>query len=246
MQQGKIRHWGKSMILAVLVGGVLASVSAFADSKSTNYQAANMQFGSDATPDSCSGTYCAHAFIGDVASGNATNGTSTAQFGSVSAGEPTLDVIVDPGVSALGNLTTESTAKKTMVVRIRSYLSNGYTMQIIGDSPQYAGHALSTSATPSSATPGVEQFAINAVANTTPMIGADPVQVPSAQMSFGTVRSSYAQPNKFMYKSGDTVASSATESGETDYTISMVINISNGTPAGKYTGDYSAVVIPVY
>lgn len=247
MQRMKIREWERFVLVAVmLLGSIIGSVSVFAESKSTNYQAENMQFGSDATPDSCSGTYCSHAFIGDSTSGRATNGVSVAQFGSVSPGDPSLDVIVDQGESFLGDLATETTAKKTMIVRVRTYLSSGYTMQIVGTPPKYEGHTIAAPSTPTNSQPGVEQFALNLVANTLPVVGANPVQVPSAETSFGTVRNDYAQPNKFMYKSGDTVASSATESGQTDYTVSMIVNISNGTPAGKYTGDYSAIVIPVY
>jgi len=247
MQWSKVRRWVRVLpAVAVLVSGALSTTYVLAESQSTNYQATDMQFGSDATPDVCSGSYCAHAFIGDSTSGSATNGTTSAVFGSVSAGEPSLDVIVDPGISALGTLSTETTASKTMIVRVRSYLSSGYTMQIVGDPPKYGNHTIATPATPSDSAPGTEQFAINAVANTLPAVGADPLQVPSDLMSFGAARSNYAQANKFMYQSGDTVASSSTESGETDYTISMILNISNGTPAGKYSGDYSAIVVPVY
>jgi hypothetical protein len=72
------------------------------------------------------------------------------------------------------------------------------------------------------------------------------VQVPGAQTSFGVVSENYGTPNLFMFSSGDVVASSAKESGQTDYTISIIVNIASGTPAGNYSADFSAVVIPVY
>ena len=48
----------------------------------------------------------------------------------------------------------------------------------------------------------------------------------------------------FKYANGDAVARSTVETGRTDYTISMVINVSSATPAGHYSADYSAIVVP--
>jgi hypothetical protein len=70
--------------------------------------------------------------------------------------------------------------------------------------------------------------------------------VPSTQTSFGQAADDYAVPNLFKYVSGDVVAYSDSESGRTDYTISMIVNVAGSTPAGQFTGEYSAVVIPVY
>jgi hypothetical protein len=164
----------------------------------------------------------------------------------VTESDPLLEVIVDPGVSNLGTLTAEQTAYKTSIVRVRSYLSNGYILQVFGNPPKYGGHTLSTPSTPSSSVPGTEQFGINAALNTTPSVGADAVQVPSNETSFGVVNDDYKIPNKFKYVNGGEVARSLTESGQTDYTISMIVNISNATPAGHYSGDFSVVVTPFY
>jgi hypothetical protein len=69
-------------------------------------------------------------------------------------------------------------------------------------------------------------------------------QVPSDSLSFGEVAPDYQTANLFKYVNGDMIASSAVETGRTDYTVSMIVNISNKTPAGHYSGDYSAIVIP--
>ena len=214
-------------------------------SSSPNYQLSESEFNSGASPEVCSGSYCARISIGST-SGESKNATSTAVFGPITTDEPFLDVIVDPGVSNLGILDAEHTASKTMVVRIRNYLSNGYVLQIVGDPPKYSGHTLATNATPTAATQGTEQFGINAAVNTVPNVGALPVQVPSGEFSFGQVNSGYDTANLFQYTSGDTIAHSTSQSGRTDFTVSMIVNVSNKTPAGHYTGEYSAVVIPVY
>lgn len=216
-------------------------------SNSSSYQVSEMQFGSGSTLESCSEQYCARTSIGDMTSGGGSSSAGgTATFGPIADTEPLLEVIVDPGESNLGDLTTERTATKTMTVRIRNYLSDGYMLQIVGTPPKYGNHTLNTPSTPTASSPGTEQFAINAAANTSPNVGAGPVQVPSNQLSFGVVDDDYQTPNLFKYVSGDVVARSLSESGRTDYTISMIVNISNSTPAGHYTGDFSAVVIPVF
>lgn len=247
MKKWGIRRYAELILLAVVTAGSGFSVALAETSKSTNYQTTETQFGASSTQENCSTQYCSRVSIGDVASGgNGTSSGSTATFGSLTSEEPTLEVIVDPGQSNLGVLTTETTATKSMIVRIRSYLSNGYTLQITGSPPKISNHTLATSSTPTASSPGIEQFGINAVANTSPSVGAAPVQVPSGDFSFGEVNTGYDTANLFKYVSGGVVAHSSKSSGRTDFTISMIINISNSTPAGKYQGDFSAVVIPVY
>lgn len=247
----RIRRLGSNTVAAIaLFAGVVSLLgvgTAYATtSNSSSYQMTEAQFGSGSTLESCSGQYCAQASIGDLGAGRSSSPVSTAAFGQVPEGDPLLEVIVDQGISDLGVLSSEKTSTKTMTVRIRNYLSDGYTLQIVGDAPKFKGHTLKTASTPVASQAGVEQFGINAVANTTPKVGLDPLQVPSDLFSFGVVNENYGAPNLFKYKSGDTVARSDSESGRTDYTISMIVNVSNSTPAGHYSGDFAAVVIPVF
>lgn len=248
----KWRLWTSKTFLLLAaflaIGGIAYGTgSAYAvTSASPHYQVTETQFNAGASQQSCSGQYCAKASIGDTAVGSANSQTLTAQFGSITKSDPLLEVIVDPGQSNLGNLSTDSTATKTMTVKVRNYLSGGYTLQIIGDPPKYSGHPLSTNSTPTASLPGTEQFGINVTGNTVPNIGKDAEQVPSDSLSFGVVDTKYRQANKFLFTSGDVVAKSSTSSGQTNYTISMIVNISSATPAGHYSADFSAVVVPAY
>lgn len=246
MRKRGLGKYIKLVLLAVAIIGGEASTALAQTSKSDNYQAIDTEFGSMSNTQNCSTQYCAKASIGDMTAGDSKNTTSSAKFGSVVESDPLLEVIVDSGVSNLGTLTAEQTAYKTSIVRVRSYLSDGYIMQIFGNAPKYGTHTLSTSATPVASVPGTEQFGINAALNTTPTVGANPVQVPSNQFSFGVVNSDYNVPNLFKYVNGGEIARSETESGQTDYTISMIVNVSNATPAGHYSGDFSIVVTPFY
>ena len=236
------------LVLVLACAGV-SSTAVFAQnsSSSSNYRVTEMQFGSGSSLESCSEEYCAHTSIGEVSSGGESSSSAhTATFGSATTDEPLIEVIVDQGESRLGDLTTERTATKTMVVRVRNYLSGGYVMQVVGDPPVYRNHTLATPSEPSASEKGTEQFGLNVAANTDPNIGANPVQVPSTETSFGKASDSYKTPNLFKYESGDVVARSDSSSGRTDYTVSMIVNISNNTPAGHYSGDYSVVVVPEY
>jgi hypothetical protein len=77
-------------------------------------------------------------------------------------------------------------------------------------------------------------------------LGANPVQVPDSTFSFGTVASGYDTPCQFKYVNGDTIAQSAKSSGETDYTISYIVNINNVTPGGTYTMNHVLVATSTF
>lgn len=213
---------------------------------STHFRVDQAQFGSGASVNSCSDDYCGQASIGDLVTGSSSSDSYKADFGNVVAGEPMIQIIALGGIQNMGLLDVGRTATATAVVKVQTYLSSGYVVQITGATPSQGVHALSAMTTPSTSHQGAEQFGINLVANTAPEVGADPVQVPSGQGTFGQVADDYATANLFKYVSGDRVAYSETSSGQTEYTITMIVNVSNTTPGGKYSGEFSAVVTPTY
>ena len=234
------------LLMAVFLIGSVATVSA-QTSQSPNFELSEPEFGAGSALETCSGKYCAKASIGDISAGDTSSPSNRATFGSITSdSDPLLEVIIEPGGSNLGVLSTTKTATKETVVKIRTYLSDGYTLQIVGDPPKYQNHTLASSSSPFASSAGTEQFGINLVANSTPNIGADVVQTPSGDFSFGYVTAQYATTNQFSYQNGDVVARSDSESGQTDYTISMIINVANSTPAGHFSSDFAAVVIPAF
>lgn len=246
MQKPRVQYYARLLLLAAVFAGATTGTVLATTSSSNNYQATEMEFGSGANVNSCSGQYCARVSIGDMTDGKEMKTESTAAFGDLVDNEPRLEMIVDPGPSNLGVLTTEHTATKETTVRVLTYLSTGYELQIIGDPPKYDNHTLATPTTPTESVVGREQFAINAAVNSSPSVGKALVQVPSGEFSFGVLTTDYSQPNLFKYISGDVIARSLSASGRTDYTISMIVNISNSTPAGHYTGEFAAVAIPIF
>lgn len=243
-----VRQWSKQVLGLLLVITLLVSSAQIvsAASSSNNYKVTNTQFGPTSTNAICSEQYCSSASIGALGGDDSSSTNYQAKFQQVTDDSPRLAVIVEPGESSLGQLSTTAPASTTTIVKVLSYLSSGYTLKIKGDPPTYNGHALSTPSSPTASAPGTEQFGINLVKNTEPAVGGALEQVPSSETSFGQVSANYGSENLFMYQDGDIIASSPKSTGQTNYTISMIINISDETPAGHYVGEYSAVVVPQY
>jgi len=251
MRDRKLRWCGfvAALVLALSFGPVTNVNAGAPQSSSNDYSVSEVQIGGNgSTVNNCSSSYCAQESVGDTTVGGASSSNYSAQFGSDTTNEPLLEVIVDGGSQDLGVLDQSTTATATFGLKVRSYLSSGYTIYVTGASPSQGEHNLKSLDTscPCTSQPGAEQFGINLAANTSPDIGAAPVQVPSGDFSYGAVDSDYSQPNLFKYHEGDAVAGSSTSTGETDYTLSMVMNISNVTPSGHYTSNFTAVVVPTY
>lgn len=217
-------------------------------SRSPSYEISETEFGAGAALETCSGSYCAQATIGAISGSEvASSPAFTAEFTTPTAdSEPVLEVMIEPGNANLGVLSTDRTASRTMMVHVRSHLAGGYMMQIMGEPPRYGDHVLATPREAANAVPGTEQFALNAVANTTPEIGANPAFTSPEEAVADIIHPAYATSNLFAYNNGDVIARTLSESSQIRYTISMVINVAGSTPAGHYSGDFSAVVTPVF
>ena len=168
MQKGR---WQFGVLAVVALGAlILCNLPlAFADSStssSSHYQASQLQFGSSDTNEGCSSQYCASTGVGGLGVGDSASNSYSAHFGPITNSNPLLEVIVDTGASNLGDFSSTQTSTKTMTVKIRSYLSDGYTLQIVGTAPATKGHTLRALSAPAASAPGTEQFGINAVTNT--------------------------------------------------------------------------------
>ena len=230
-----------AVILSITcIGQVSAQMS------SNNYKVNEAQFGSGSSLNDCSANYCAKTSVGDLTNGSAASTNYSAQLGFNTSDEPMLEITTSAGLRNLGVLNTSETASTSYEIGVRSYLSKGYVMQITGSPPKNNGRVLTRLISQSTVQPGTEQFGINLADNSTPDVGAGPIQMPDGTFSFGTVASDYTDPNLFKYLDGDIVASTETSSGLTTFTMSMILNISDTTPGGKYVGSLSAVVTPTY
>lgn len=212
-------------------------------------------FGGGSELNACSSQYCAKETAGDTAIGNTAGTAFSAIAGANTEREPYIAFSTTGSTQDLGILSTAGTATANAPFAVKTYLANGYVVTLASDGPNNGtgGHTFDTPSSPTAAAaPGTqEQFGINLVANTTGCgapanFGAAPVQVPDGTFSYGTVASGYDQCGLFKYVKGDTIASSSKSSGETDYTISFIYNITQVTPNGDYTFNGDLVATSTY
>jgi hypothetical protein len=210
-----------------------------AQSSGNNYSIDQVFMGSGGELNACSANYCAKQSAGEVAAGHTAGAAFQAQAGFNVNREPYLAFSVAGNASDLGYLSTFGTATTTGTFAVKTYLAGGYVVQIASDPPTNTGpssHQLNSLTSPAGPIIGTEQFGINLAANTTPSsFGAPPVQVPDNTFSYGSVSSGYDTPNIFKYNKGDVVAESNQSTGQTDYTVSFMYNISDVTPSGEYS-----------
>lgn len=234
-------------IFSVILVGVLsvAGIATAQQSSSNNYQVNEYYFGTGGELDASSANYKARQSTGELAVGHTESASYQAHVGYNTSDEPILEVAVNGDID-FGILDPLTTATGTANVQVRTYLATGYEMILSGPSPTYSGRSLISPPSPVISQAGTEQFGINLVANSSPGIGNNPQQIPDSSFSFGWPEANYLTPNEFMYQDGATVARSNKSSGQTNYTLSMIANMANNTPAGKYTTAISVVVVSTF
>ncbi len=213
-----------------------------AESQSTNYQVNEVFFGSGGALNDCSTTYCAKEAIGETAVGDTASANYQAHAGFNTYREPYLQFIVNSTNTDVGGVSTGLTTTTTATFSVKNYLSSGYQVVTVSNPPRNNSYTMSALSTPTLSNPGTEQFGMNLTQNScstshagcSGTFGAGPVQVPSSAFSFGAVESPYNTANYYEYVPGSEIAYSNSSSGETDYTISYIYNISNLTPGGTY------------
>lgn len=240
----------------VLVGVIMAifgcaqllpNFAAATTSRSENFEASETEFGTGSALNTCSGSYCAQATIGSLTEGDSESPAFTASFSTPTEdSEPSLEVMIEPGQSFLGVMSVDSTVYRTMKLHVRSYLAGGYQVQITGTPPRYENYTLQAPSAAIASTPGSEQFALNVVKNTTPSVGEDIEFSFSEEEQEDVIMPPYRTPDLFAYRSGDVIARTVSESSQARFTISMIVNVAGSTPAGHYSGDFSAIVTPVF
>jgi hypothetical protein len=244
------------VLLAILPAIGLGTASA-QQAVSPSYMVNEVFFGTGGELEACSAdgngdgtSYCSKQSAGETAVGETVSPSYKAQGGFNTNREEYLEFVVTPSQTDLGVLSTTAASVANGSFYIKNYMSNGYVVHTTSDPPRSGGsnaYTLTALASPTGSIPGTEQFGMNLVANTAPYAsGASPVQVPDSTFSFGTVAAGYNTANAYKYAKGDIVASSTKETGQTNYTVTYLFNISNTTPAGQYTFNHNLVVTSTF
>jgi hypothetical protein len=204
--------------------------------------------------------YCATQTAGDLAVGNSSSTNYQTQAGSLVTDRiPSLELIVNNPNADIGTLTTTTTHVTSATFSVKSYLAGGYVVQTSSPGPVNNTYTMQGLSSPTGSSIGNEQFGINLVANSCPgtapssgpgscsgTLGANVSQNPDVTFGFGYAAPGYDTANQYKYKDKDIIAKSNTSSGETDYTISYLYNISNLTPGGTYVLDQSIVATSTF
>jgi hypothetical protein len=219
-----------------------------AQSSSPNYKIEESYFGIGGELEATSPNYSSRQSVGESGVGNTTSNNFQTQAGFNTTDAELLEVEVSGGTFELGVLSSSTTSSDSTSFTVRNYLSSGYVVRLGGQglSENSGGHTLSSLSSPTASTPGTEQFGVNLVANSSPSVGADPLQIPDNSFSFGSAETDYDTADQFKHAEDDIIASSASSSGETEYTLSFIANIATNTPAGDYGASLFVVVIPTF
>jgi len=225
-------------------------VASASQSNSAHYSVDEVFFVAGGQLSTCSTNYCSKQAAGEVGTGLSSSSNYKTQAGFNTDRAPSLTLTVPTQSHDLGVLSTGSTATTTATFSVKSYLSSGYIVQTASDPPTGTSpshpilHALTS---PAASGIGTEQFGINLAANTSPTtFGAGPSQAPDNTFGFGQAATGYNTANLFKYVKGDTIARSTSSSGETDYTISYIFNISTLTAADKYQFSHTLVATATF
>jgi hypothetical protein len=168
------------------------------------------------------------------------------QSGATTTDDPSLACITNSSSLNFGSLSTSVVATATAAFSVLNYTSYGYVVQVVGTPPTNGAHTLTNLSSNAGSTPGTEQFGLNLIDNSSPNIGTNPVQVPDTTFSFGDAATNYDTLNSFRYNNGETIAESVKTSGQTDYTMSYIINVATTTPGGSYSGNQTLVCTGTY
>ena len=224
---------------------------------SSSYQVDEAFFGSGGELNACSTTYCSKQSAGETGVGNTASTSYQAQAGFNTDRLPSLTMVVNASNINLGVLTPGTTKTPTATFNVKSYLASGYIVTTSSPGPKNSSYIMSLLSSPTASNTSAEQFGINLVANNscaginngnggTISGSSAPVQVPSGSFSFGAAASGYNTACQFKYVDGDTIAQSNSSSGETDYTISYLFNITSLTPGGVYNMNQSLIATSTF
>src|ERR1700741_1585470 len=162
------------VVICVLQAPVFAQ-----SSTSTNFKVDEYQFGTGANNDLNSTNYNANASVGSLGVGRSSSTNYDAEAGFITPSEPFLELFVNNTNVDLGNLDTSSTGTGQGVFWVRTYLSSNYVVQTMSQPPTSEGDKILTAkSTLGAPSTGTEEFGINLVDNSSPNIGADPLNVP--------------------------------------------------------------------
>jgi hypothetical protein len=245
---GRINGYG---VLGLVVGCVLlcSNYVSAETLQSNNYRFDESTLGAGGLNQSTSNSYAGSGAYGDIGVGESASNNYQIRVGTPTTPDPTLTIELLSTNANFGVLSPTSAATATASFSVINYTSYGYAVQLTGSAPTNGAHSISAMGTTAVSQPGIEQFGVNLVANTSPVsFGANPDngQFGYGQVGTGAGDTTYSTPNQFHYASGDIIASAPKSSGKTIYTLSYLLNVAGITPGGQYASNQTIIVTGTY
>jgi hypothetical protein len=114
----------------------------------------------------------------------------------------------------------------------------GYSITLAGSTLTAGNNVIPALESGSTSVPGTSQFGLNAVFNSNPSVGIDPVgpgdTVPDVL---------YSTPNQFRFKNGEIIASNASTDDYRKLTVSYIVNRSRDQAPGRYVATISYICL---
>jgi len=218
---------------------------------SSSYSVPESGFTSGSEIDANSASYNARTSVGDLGIGQSESGSYIGFGGFITPDQEYVELNIPITVIDMGVLTPGTPGTGTATFSARTYLNNQYVIISPRDPPTTsAGSQIDPITSAAVFNSAVEQFGINLVANTSPVVqGADPSRQPldNGTFAFGEAAPGYDTADNYQYNAGDIIARSVTRGyGETDYTISYILNVTPITPAGEYIMEQDLVITATF
>lgn len=240
------------LALLVIVLAFPLSVNAQIPS-SSNYSVPESGFSSGSEIDANSASYNARTSVGDLGIGLSESGSYLGFAGFISPDDEYAELNIPATTIDMGTLTPGTPGTGTATFTARTYLNNQYVIVSPRDPPTAEngnGEQIDPITSAAAFDSNTEQFGMNLVANTSPVVqGANPSRQPvdDGTFAFGEAAPGYNTADNYQYNAGDIIARSVTRGyGETDYTISYILNITPITPAGVYRMEQDLVLMATF
>lgn len=242
----------KKLMAVLLIGSLLWPLSAAAQTPSSpNFSVPESSFNSGSNIDANSANFNSRVSFGDLAVGVGRSTNFSARPGFITPDEEFLELVVQTPAVDLGTLSTSTTGSGSAIFYVRSYINGDYVVSSNSPPPEsVSGSQLDPISSAAASTQGTEQFGMNLVANTSPVvIGANPAPQPDGTFANGTAATGYDTSDVYQYNQNDIIARSGAVGeawGQTNYTISYIANISGITEAGTYVMEQDIVVTATF
>jgi hypothetical protein len=131
----------------------------------------------------------------------------------------------------MGTLGPLDTLAASSQMAVGTNATAGYSIVVFGTPMQAGTSVIAPLTTPTPSSLGENQFGINLVANTDPLVGQDP----DGDSINAVVAPDYAIPNHFKFVDGDEIATAPNVSLVRRFTVSYIVNSAPDLRPGVYT-----------